>query len=325
VTVHRAQDSILLAGTPRCGSTWLANVLSRAEHTRPVYEPDGPISDVLGAMVATRLGAWPALRPQTPSRWYKLVWDLAFSGGWPWDRVEGARAAGRQLVRVPPAARDLAIGGLAVGTARLRRAPERVLVKSVNSAFSLEWIAQRYGPKVVVLHRNPLNVISSWLVLDMFTKEAIGHDPVIRADYLDPLGLTPPPAGSDPLVVASWNVGLLMLGLKRTSARHPSWTVASYDSLSVDPLTSCQDLFSALDLRWTEEAAQFLREADDPGFVVHGGTARAHPNAVTATEGTSRRSQQGSQYRRRMSDEDIRRAREIVDRFDLGDWAPNED
>ena len=88
-----------------------------------------------------------------------------FAGGWPWDRVESARAAGRRLVRIPPSMRDAVVAALAEATSRLRRRPRHVVVKSVNSVFSLDWIVKRYTPKVLVLRRNPLNVVSSWVVL----------------------------------------------------------------------------------------------------------------------------------------------------------------
>ena len=90
---------ILLTGTARCGSTWAANVLGRADGAKAVFEPDGPASDVLGAMVAARLGSHPALMPTQRSFWYRQLWDLAFVGGWPMARAEGVRAAGRRVIR----------------------------------------------------------------------------------------------------------------------------------------------------------------------------------------------------------------------------------
>ena len=102
---------VLVAGAARCGSTWAANVLGHATDTRIVYEPDGHNSDVLGAVAATRLGEYPVLEEGEFSYWYRLIWDLAFAGGWPWDKVESARAAGRRLVHVPPLMRDYLVAG----------------------------------------------------------------------------------------------------------------------------------------------------------------------------------------------------------------------
>jgi hypothetical protein len=312
----------VLAGIPRCGSTWLANVLGRAPSTRTVFEPDGPISDILGTLVASRLAPFPVLGPDDRSAWYKLVWNLAFSGGWPWSRVEAARAAGRRFVKVPPAVRDPGVAALAFATAGLRRKPEQVVVKTVNSAFSLEWIAQHYDPQIVVLRRHPLNVLSSWLALGMENLWPVGDHPVLKKVYLEPLGLEPPPADASSVTHAAWNVGLLTLALKRTCERHPYWVQVSYDELSEEPLVGCKALFDSLGLPWTAEAAEFLERADDPSFVVRGGATTTHPNSLTSTDTTSRRIQQASQFRRRLTEPQIDEALTILGRFELGSWSP---
>ncbi len=312
---------ILIAGTARCGSTWAANVLGRADQSRSVYEPDGPRSDILGAMVATRLGEYPVLQPGQRSGWYRLVWDLAFSGGWPWDNVETARAAGRRMVRIPPLMRDYLVAGLAEGTRRVRRGPRNVLVKSVNSAFSLEWIAQRYQPRVLVLRRNPLNVVSSWVVLNMWSDRPIGQHPAVRERYLAPIGVTAPDNGASAVRIAAFNVGLLTRALRQAAAEHPEWIVASHDQLCIDPETGFRDLTARLGLRWTPAMTDYLRKSDDPSFTVHGGTPKFHPNAVSSTTTDSRRDQQASQFKRRLTPAQADEAREVLASFDLAEWG----
>ena len=319
---RRETDTLVLAGIPRCGSTWLANVLGRAPGTLTVFEPDGPISDILGAMVATRLAPFPILGADDRSGWYRLVWDLAFKGGWPWGRVEAARAVGRRFVKIPRNLRDPAIAGLAVATARLRRRPERVVVKSVNSVFALEWIDAHYSPKMVVLRRNPLNVLSSWLVLGMENIWSVGDDPAVKRTYLEPLGLSRSSIGPSPVAQGAWNVALLTRALKETVERHPEWVQVSYDELCEDPVTGSKSLFDQMGLEWTREAQDFIEAADDPAFVVQGGATTTHPNAITSTDTTSRRVQQASQYRRRLNDDQIAEAMSIIDRFDLAEWGP---
>lgn len=313
---------ILLAGTARCGSTWAANVLGHAADTRAVYEPDGPYSDVLGALVATRLGEYPILRAGERSHWYRMVWDHAFAGGWPWDQVEAARAAGRRLVRVPPVLRDYAIGALAEATRLVRPGPPNVIVKSVNSAFALDWIADRYHPKIVVLRRNPLNVVSSWVVLQMSTDRFIGNDPRVQRAYLRPLGLSAPGAGSSSVTLVAYNVGLLTKALRDAAAAHPEWIVVSHDELCVDPMPQFKELTERLGLRWTPAIEDYLHKSDDPAFTVHGGSPKVHPNAVTATTDASRRDQQATQFKRRLTPEQTAEARAVLEAFDLGDWGP---
>ncbi len=313
---------ILLAGTARCGSTWAGNVLGRAAETRFVYEPDGPSSDVLGALVAARLGEYPMLTPGERNPWYRLVWDHAFAGGWPWDQVESARAAGRRLVRIPPFARDYMIGALAEVTRRVRSRPANVIVKSVNSAFALDWIAQRYQPKVVVLRRNPLNVVSSWVVLGISPGSFIGADPMIQEKYLRPLGLAAPNGKTSSVGIAAFNVGILTKALKETSAAHPEWIVASHDDLCIEPVARFRQLTEQLGLRWTPSVEEYLHRSDDPSFTAHGGSANLHPNAVTATTDGSRRDQQATQFTRRLTTEQAAEARSVLESFDLGDWGP---
>src|SRR5207249_2793051 len=165
----------------------------------------GPMSDVLGAITAARLGEFPVLTPDARSYWYRLVWDLGFAGGWPWDRVESARAAGRRLVRIPPSMRDAVVAALAEATSRLRRRPRHVVVKSVNSVFSLDWIVRRYTPKVLVLRRNPLNVVSSWVVLNLGTERRVGDHPHVHETYVRPLGLVAPNGASSSVRMAAWH------------------------------------------------------------------------------------------------------------------------
>jgi hypothetical protein len=313
---------VLVAGAARCGSTWAANVLGHAADTRIVYEPDGHNSDVLGAVAATRLGEYPVLEAGEASYWYRLIWGLAFAGGWPWDKVESARAAGRRLVHIPPVMRDYLVAGLAEGTRTVRRRPRHVVVKSVNSIFSLDWIAERYSPTVVILRRNPLNIVSSWLVLGMWSDHTIGNHPLVRERYLTPLGLNSPNGTSSPVRIAAWNVGLLTRALKDAADRHPSWVVASHDDLCIDPMQKFQALTARIGLQWSAGIEQYLTDSEDPKFTVHHGTVKAHPNAVTATTMGSRREQQATQFQRRLTPEQTAEALSVLETFELGDWGP---
>lgn len=313
---------VLVAGAARCGSTWAANVLGHATDTRIVYEPDGHNSDVLGAVAATRLGQYPVLEEGESSYWYRLIWDLAFAGGWPWDRVESARAAGRRLVHVPPRVRDYLVAGLAEGTRTVRWRPRNVVVKSVNSIFSLDWIVERYAPTVVVLRRNPLNIVSSWLVLGMWTDHAIGDHPLVRERYLSSLGLQSPNGTSSQVQIAAWNVGLLTRALKDATDRHPAWITASHDELCLNPIQNFQALTERIGLQWSDEMEHYLAESEDPGFTVHHGTVKVHPNAVTATTEGSRREQQATQFTRRLTPAQTAEAVAVLEAFDLGDWGP---
>jgi hypothetical protein len=313
---------VLLTGTARCGSTWAANVLGRADGGQTVFEPDGPASDVLGAMVAARLGSHPALLPDQRSFWYRRLWDLAFVGGWPMARAEGVRAAGRRVSRMPQGVRDTLVATLAMGTSRLRKRPRNVIVKSVNSTFSLEWIERRYAPKMVIMRRNPLNIVSSCTVLGLYTKRNIGDLPAVHSSVVAELGMTTPSEDASAVTRAAWNVGLLTSALKQAADLHPDWVVASHDDLCLDPLPKFEALTRQLGLGWTSAMEEYVTLSDDPGFTVYGGSQRVHPNAATSTTTSSRRSEATTQFARRLTPAQIAEARAVLAEFPLGDWGP---
>jgi hypothetical protein len=314
---------ILLTGTARCGSTWGANVLGLADGTKAVFEPDGPASDVLGAMVASRLGSHPALSSEQRSFWYRQLWDLAFVGGWPMARAEGVRSAGRRVARMPRVLRDTLVATLAMGTSRLRKRPRNVLVKSVNSAFSLEWIARRYAPKMVIMRRNPLNIVSSCVVLGIYAKQNIGDIPTVNRRFVAPLGMKTPGVDASVVTRVAWNVGLLTTALKQAADRHPAWVVASHDDLCLDPLPRFEALTKQLGLGWTSAMEEYVTRSDDPNFTVFGGSQRVHPNAGTSTTGSSRRSEATTQFARRLTPAQVAEARAVLADFPLGAWGPD--
>jgi Sulfotransferase family len=312
---------ILIAGTHRCGSTWVANVLGQSPGIHNVFEPDSPYTDILGTVVRNRLGEYPALDEGEASSWYSMVWDLAFAGGWPWSRSPSARRLGRGLSKSPAAFRDHGVAVLAQTIALTvpQRQPH-VIVKSANCGFSLEWIAQRYAPRVVIQRRNPLNIVSSWMALN------IEPDPLdnaaVRRLWLSPLGLGQPARGLSRVGQVAWTVGVLTVALRESAERHPEWIVISHDDLSNDPYEGFTSLFAQLGLPWTPRVKAYLEAADDPAFVVTGANPRSHPNQQTAAaDGTSRRMQQATQYQRRLAPAQVAEARAVLEDLPLGAWG----
>ena len=81
-------------------------------------------------------------------------------------------------------------------------------------------------------------------------------------------------------------------------------------------------LTARIGLTWSDEMEQYLTASEDPEFTVHHGTLKVHPNAVTATTTGSRRAQQATQFRRRLTPEQTAEAQAVLETFDLGDWGP---
>jgi hypothetical protein len=41
-----------------------------------------------------------------------------------------------------------------------------VIVKSVRSELAMDWLVARFRPRILLVERNPLNVLASWIELD---------------------------------------------------------------------------------------------------------------------------------------------------------------
>ena len=257
---------ILVAGTQRSGSTWTSRVLGCAPNTRIVNEPDSFVSDLAAAPTVKELGYMPVLAPgdEAPQA-YERVWQFAFVGGWPWDRWRPAIALGRQIRRLPSSVRDPFITSLMRATGRTRPRPEHVIVKSVNSCFSLEWIVGRFTPKVVVTVRNPMAVVSSWKDIGI-TAPYLATHPRLRERYIDAYGLPEPPASpADELEQVAWGVGLQAFALKLACDRHPEWLVVQHEAMCADPTNAFRALYTDLGLTWIPAADRYLQSVNQPG------------------------------------------------------------
>ena len=216
-------NRILVAGAPRSGTTWLADVLAATPGSRLEHEPDNthfhpeatPAMELYGGYaVAHRAEAMPA---------YEELWDAAFR-----DQ--------------PP--------------------DSAVIVKTVLGVFSLDWIVDRYDPRVVIIQRHPVRVIDSWMRLGFMAGDLAWRDRV-RAEHVEARGLPAWDPRWDPwakrLVEVSWAVGLLMTAVRVAARAHPEWTVVSHEWLSTYPAGRVASLAEALGLEWSDHAAAHLR------------------------------------------------------------------
>lgn len=307
-------DRILVAGAPRSGSTWLAEVLARSPGVRLVHEPDNEVQQPFAVRAKAGLGRWPVLRPgETAPDEYVCLWQAAFDGLAPrrtpaWAAAKGMlRGASRDEMRAAFSAtrrfsgRLRAVRSLAGPPARPGTSRDRaVLVKSVHSAFAVEWVAERFGPQVVVVVRHPLNIVASWAALG-WGGFPLTTDRVVR-EYLEPLGITPLPAGRSPLAQLTWQVALLSLALEQAVANHPEWVVVSHEELCAAPAAGFAQLCQKLGLSWGEPSRRFLTESDRPGTGIT--TAR-----VTA--------EQPDRWRRRLDDAQVEEIQGVLARFPL--------
>ncbi|MGH9000682.1 MAG: hypothetical protein ACRDY7_14985 [Acidimicrobiia bacterium] len=265
-------ERVLVAGIPRSGTTWLGKALG-ATGAGYVHEPDNHLQVPQAWCAKQGLGSYPALDPGTAAPEYERLWEAAFGGGQRTGlRYNSARLMHRAVPRAGRRSLHGAGGSPAAGTLRLagtlaRSAPpqqrSRVVVKSVFCARSIEWLADRFSPSVVVIERHPFAVIASWGVLgwDGFLDE----DPSAVLQCAERFGVVAPAPGATWIERAAWHYGFLTRMLRSAAVRHPEWVVVSHETLCADPLAAFPPLARRLGLDWTPAAVDFLLASNRRG------------------------------------------------------------
>jgi hypothetical protein len=183
--------------------------------------------------------------------------------------------------------------------------PQCTVVKSIFAPFSIDWLVDRYQPRVVVIQRNPLGTVSSWLKLGI-SEFDLTTRPAIRDRYLGPLGIDLPPRGASQLVITAWTVGLLTSVLGEAVARHPEWLLVDHEYLCIEPQEKISDLYQRLGLTWNDAVDRYLAEADRPGDGLM-------PFRVTRD--------QPEQWRERLSTEEVGEIQGVLQQFPAKGWV----
>lgn len=263
---------LLIVGVPRSGTTWIGQTLGRTDRSVYVHEPDGD-HDPYAFRARLRHRVTPALGPGDVDRDYERLFAGAFAGG----RYAGTfrdKVARRIYGGVPIEDRWRAwLGGPVSPTLRfvssiaVPRVAEpgdhNVIVKSVRSELAVEWLVERFRPRVLLVERNPLNVLASWIELEYVRdpKEAAA----VAVHAQERWNIAPPGADEPRLVHQAFEYGVLACALRDSAARHDDWTIVHHEQLCTDPVAEFRALARAMDLSWNDAATEFLADSDRDG------------------------------------------------------------
>lgn len=297
---------ILLLGVARSGTSWLGHTLGRAPGVRFYYEPDNIDADPTGARRPGGLGfgPYPIIDVNDSGSPFAAVWDLVFAGRMPEVEKKPILLPARLVLRLPRRIRDPLVHGAAAAMARFPLRGARPIVKSIYTVFSAEWLTARYRPDVLVIQRNPLNVISSWRQLDIPLFDLSSRRD-IRERYLEPLGIDPPADRDSSLARIAWHVALLTHVLGETSERHPEWRLITHEDLCVEPMIAMRAIFDEVGLTWTSEVERFLEASNRPGEGLK-------PVRVST--------EQPDRWRKRLTPDEVREIEDVLARFPRRGW-----
>lgn len=244
-------------------------MLGLAPHTVYVGEPDNPNVDRYAHVARMRTVGSPRLNPvlmpEQPAAEFETLWQLAFRGGWVRSR-QPLNALRRALLFLLPegSGGDAVLRRAAAFAARLPTWADTVVVKSVFATFALDWIVDRMQPRVLVVRRDPLEIIGSWLNIgyDGITY-SVDEDPIARRLWFDRRPI--PPRPEEFAACVAWSVAIITAALDEAVARHPDWRVVSHGQLSADPVGAYRELFADLGLEWSRRVEAGIKQTDRPG------------------------------------------------------------
>lgn len=263
-----AHQALLLAGVPRVGSSWIAQVLGQCG-VRLLNEPDNEAVRPEAVRAKLGLGRHPALAAGDSAPRYEQLWAAGLGGG---SVEEGPRSLlSQRLLRsvsraqldrafAPPGPVSPRIRLIAALAPKLRCSGDDVLVKSVHAALALDWLAARFAVRVMAVSRDALDVTSSWLELGLSPRRLI----VPREVAGRVAAWLPDPAETEVTAWAAANVAVLLKALEDAAGRH-GWLLVRHERLCDDPHGAFADLAGRIGLAWTGDAARFLEASQRPG------------------------------------------------------------
>jgi hypothetical protein len=301
---------VLVAAGLRTGSTWIGTALGHTENAVYVHEPDNDTIEPAALRGKLGRGRWPYVRPGERRRAYEQTWEMAFAGGAPRDgrRARLAQrafdgASSRDGIAAMDSARPRTTARLRLATALApRRAPHSgrtAVVKTVHATLSLDWLAERFSPRIVVVRRDPLDVVGSYVAMGWKARPQFDPAAIERfgcAVRLDAM------ASDDLIERTAWQVGFLAAALDDYARRHPEVPVIEHERACEQPVAALRELAVAVGLTWTAAAEEFVAGSNRPG-------SGYELNRVAA--------EQPGSWRSRLTPDEAARARDVLSAFPL--------
>jgi len=285
---------IFVAGLARSGTTWFARTVGAAPGVQYIHEPDTRSNDVFAHVGTMGLDFQRPIEPGRRMPRYELMWDLAFAGGWPAGRVPDLAASLAHSKRLPRWSRISMLSAIARAGRRRPPPTEHQLVKSVRVVMTLEWIAERYRPRVIVVWRSPLNMLASYRERD----QKGGDVQTAVRERFQGTDAWPPPDDDEGGMM--WNLCSRLGLLLETAARHPEWLVVRHESVASDPIPRFREVFTDLGLPWSDRVEEFISSSNRPG---------------TGWEVERVASEEANVWKRRLAPDQVRAATQVLSRF----------
>lgn len=220
-TSGESNRPVFITGAPRCGSSWVGEILGACTDVRYVYEPFNHrwMPALRGQLphftYLDDLGAAPSVVEQTGKN--------AFLGLQ--SRKQLARAAYRRYWR-----------------AATRNAC-RVIIKDPTASLLSAWIATQFNAKVLFIMRHPCGFASSLNALDWkLGVNSLLHQDALMRDYLESFREVLNHARNDKWLTRGAIWGAIHTVFARQLEYYPDWRLLRYEDICADGIGQFETL-----------------------------------------------------------------------------------
>lgn len=159
--------------------------------------------------------------------------------------------------------------------ARLNLLRRAAVIKDPIGCFLGALLQERFGVRPVLLIRHPVTFVASVMRLGWnMTPAPLLDQEELMEDYLanDESGLRS--VGDDPIVAAAWIWRSLNTVLLEQARHRPGWIIVRHEDLSNAPVEQFRNLYSQLDLPWSNRVERRVSRSTGAGNVVEADDGR---------------------------------------------------
>lgn len=228
--------SILVTGSHRSGTTWLAKMLCLAQGTKFIDEPFNLNEGMYRLDGKAR-------------NWYTYPPDL------------GEKITSEAFAKVlSKRAKHYFPGGMKSLFRRDMR-DQRLVVKDPIAAFASEWLADRFPMDVIVIVRHPAAFTASLKRLGWhFSFDQIIAQEKLLNEVLKPYKSEILANPKDIVTQGALIWKLVYYYLGESAKRHPAWLVRTHENLSLNPVDELREIYHAFSLNWSEKVENKIHE-----------------------------------------------------------------
>ena len=287
---------ILVTGTHRSGTTWVGKVLAADGYTAYISEPLNVLHRP-GVFHAKVKHWYQYICEDNENEYLSAFQELLEFDYHLWDEIRSLRSQ-KDFLRM---GRDFLIfyNGLMRG--------QRALLKDPFAVFSMPWFAKRLNCRVIITVRHPAAFASSLKRLNWpFDFQDLLDQPLLMRDHLGSYRDQMQSMKADDVIGQSallWK--LIYRSVRAVCERHPYFVIVRHEDLSRDPVPGYRDLYKTLGLEFTARVEKLILNSSSSENPVELSRKKVHGFKLDSRANID-------VWRKRMTDEEINRIREIT-------------